>query len=140
MDDMLTPGEFATTRDVSERTVRRWLRETMLPDAVRIDGKWMIPADAELRPDMRTPVASSSSSSELRVIDPEPVVVDLDEPAVRLSRRFFYTVDDVVALFAPLVSRHAVLEMLRAGELDGLRRGAHGSWLVPAASLRRLIE
>lgn len=122
-------GEYARQSGKSVRTIRRWLAEGRLPAADLVAGRWLIPADAA--PGPPAPAWSpGSAGAALAVVEPAP--------AAALAGQLWFTVDDLVTLWAPYVSRHAVLAMLHGGELTGSRRGPAGSWIIPRAEVARL--
>lgn len=123
-------GEYARHAGKSVRTVRRWLAEGRLPSADLVAGRWLIPADAAPGPAAPSWTPPAESGAALAVVDPGP--------AAALAGQLWFTVDDLVTLWAPYVSRHAVLAMLHDGALAGLRHGPAGSWIIPRAEVARL--
>jgi hypothetical protein len=142
MTDM-TDGNYVSVADYcartgrSERTVRRWISEGRLPSTM-IDGARLVPADA--RPGRPAPAEDHLMSYPDIVAAVMPGRTRTREVAVThpTEPAFWFTVDDVVGMWAPLVSRHAVVAMIHAGELQAVPRGRNGGWLIPAAELRRI--
>jgi hypothetical protein len=136
----LSLTDYADTVGVDHRTVRRWLAADRLPGAVResqgLSSRWWIPVDARVTPlparERATPAAAPPrQSGAVAIVD--------SSPHVRADRfKVWYTVDDVVDAWAPLVSRHAVLAMVKDGTLEGMRHGPRGAMLITARSLRAL--
>lgn len=130
--------EYAAHMGANPRTVRRWLAADAIPGAVREahgrTWRWWIPADAQ--PVLAAPKPPAGTTGEVRVMDAAPVVTNA--PQTPPGGRWWYSVDDLAALWAPNVSRYAILAMIDAGELRALRRGHNGAWLVPASELREI--
>jgi hypothetical protein len=143
---------WAERISVHPRTIRRWLHAGKVPGAVLVDAQWIIPGDAQRPADGRViagerrraergQVAEVARARGISVVNtppmhtPSPAVYD----APSMARRFWYTVDDLVVMFDPLVSRHAIVQMLRNGELKGYPRGRNGAWIIPASELRRIM-
>lgn len=89
---MLTVVQYAEAVGVSDRTVKRWLKDNELPDATRDGrGRWLIPADA-VRKINPSPVAAPAPSTDVdapdmfdlspqQVLDRLPGFVNLDAAA-----------------------------------------------------------
>ena len=152
LDGYLTMAEWADSRDVSERTVRRWLAAGQIAGAVKRHGQWEIPADSpapdtrprHMRPAGRVVVGEVVHGGHpgpgTAVVTPEAPLAVPEVPHVLL--RPFVTLDDLVALQGPGVTRESLRAMLAAGEIPGGRKrgGDNGQgWIVPAAEVRRLI-
>lgn len=148
----MTVEQWADQLGIHPRTIRRWLHAGKIAGATLVDSQWIIPADAQRPADGRTAaaerrraergqVAQVARARGISVVNtppmhtPSPAVYD----APSMARRFWYTVDDLVVMFDPLVSRHAIVRMLREGELKGYQRGKNGAWVIPASELRRIM-
>jgi len=122
MNTMLTADAYAVALGKSLRTVQRYLERDQLAGAQLVEGRWLIPADA--RPTTSYDVVATSAPATSHDV---------------VGGRVFWTFDEVLGLFAPHVTRYALEQMLREGEVVGYKRGAHGAWLVPTGELRRLM-
>lgn len=139
---MRTSEEWAAVLGVSPRTVTRWCVAGRVPGAAHVDGRWRIPLDAEPPADRRAskprPLARQAWS-DVALVTRDGAVAAAAAPAPAPAPSMWMTVDDVAAMWAPHVSRHAVLGMLRAGELRGYRRGPNRSWIIPVGAVREVI-
>lgn len=129
---MLTLAAYMAETGASERTVRRWLADGRLPGARMVGRQWMIPADTMPLPDPPAIRDLADLGRATGVRSTEVVTTHGTGPA------FWFTVDDLVTMWAPLVSRHAIKAMIRAGEIKAYPRGPGGAWIVPASEARRV--
>jgi excisionase family DNA binding protein len=147
--------EFAELHDVTDRTVRRWIqagkieaveiaggRGYTIPDDVTppaIDGRTAAAMARAAEREQLAAVARAHGVSQVNVpTGMGATAVGSYEAPPTMARRFWFTVDDLVVLWDPLVSRHAIVKMLRSGELIGYQRGSNGSWVIPASEVRRI--
>jgi hypothetical protein len=132
-------ADYADQVGVDHRTVRRWLAADRLPGAVReaqgLSSRWWIPVDALVEPlPARARQAAAPAARESGAV----AVVD-SSPHVRADRfRVWFTVDELVDAWSPMVSRHAVLAMIKDGTLEGMRHGPRGAFLITARSVKSL--
>lgn len=130
MSTLITLRAWAEARGRTVRQAQVYRSQGRFPGAVERPGKgWLVPSDAEPLPATSrdiAPVAAPAQSHDIAATSP-------------VGGRVFWTFDEVLGLFAPHVTRYALEQMLRAGELAGYRRGPNGAWLVPTGELRRLI-
>jgi hypothetical protein len=149
MTDLLTLDEYAAayvdpdTRrtGVMPRTVRKWLADGRLPDAVMVGKRRMIPADARPGPVVDLGELHQDEAPTDRALAPvPPAALTLAPPtgagagAGPLVLQWF-TVDEVVQLWRGLVSRRRIIAMLEDGRLAGDRIGPRGTWLVRSDAL-----
>lgn len=125
---MLTLEEYAAARDTTVRTVRRWLSEGRLPDAVLIEGRRLIPTDAH---------PGSAQEGREMVAAHRPHVTDLTVTSPTPGQDW-WTVDELAHRWAPYVSAYAIVEMIHAGELAAFRRGRNRAWIIPNGEVVRL--
>ena len=128
-DVILSLSDYASANGRTERTVLRWLNEGRLPDAVKRDGRWEIPADAQpvaASAGQRVVAASADTSNVMShvmtfasALEVLPALVDVDTAAQLLG-----------------ISPYAVTQ--HAEELDGRRWGRNGGWVIPVGTIRRL--
>lgn len=126
---MLSIDTFAEQRHVTTRTVRRWLDAERIPGAVKLGGKWSLPADAVVsEPAPGAVVATRSESGHVpdmsgvtvsSVLAPLPVMVPIDVAARVLG-----------------LTEYAVRGAAEYFQLQ--RLGAHGSYVMPKARIREL--
>ncbi|AXC36016.2 helix-turn-helix DNA binding domain protein [Microbacterium phage Loca] len=130
---MISIDAFAAQRKVATRTVRRWLDAGRVPGAVKVAGKWSLPADAIVQDALPgvmdtvkdTPVSidrRQHAGSELTVpgvLAPLPVMVPLDTAARVLG-----------------VSEYTMRRNADYFELQ--RMGENGSYVMPKARIREL--
>jgi hypothetical protein len=147
--ELVPIGQWAAAHGKSSRSARRWA--SRIEGAVNIHGKgWLVPPEAPMPEDGRAVKGRErrleSAERELAelVRTEDRVTVVQSDPALLgryatgpRAQRFWYTIDDLAILFAPHVSRHAIVQMLREGEIVGYRRGANGSWIIPRSELVR---
>ena len=139
MGAMLSPAKYAARHGLRFRAVQDLVKNGYIPGAVQMgNGFWKIPADAlvldEPQPGWQAQVAARRAGRPVTAPDGPD-----DRPAGPPAGRVWWTVDDLVDLFSPHVTRYAVERMLHEGELVGYRRGRGGSWLVATGELRRLM-
>jgi hypothetical protein len=127
---LVTLKAWAEARGRTVRQAQVYRSQGRFPGAVERPGKgWLVPSDAEPLPATSRDVAPAiapANSHDVAATSP-------------LGGRFFWTLDEVAGLFAPHVTRYALEQMLREGELVGYKRGAGGAWVVPTGELRRLM-
>lgn len=126
---MISIDQFAADRGVATRTVRRWLDGGQLQGAVKVAGKWAIPADAERHEPLAGVVATTATTGgHVRdmanvtvpaILAPLPVMVPLDMAARVLG-----------------VSEYTLRRNADYFELQ--RLGAHGAYVMPKARIRAL--
>lgn len=141
---MLTVAQWAERHGVEPRSARRYVQKDKLPGAVMEDGRWLIPADAEVqaRPQgqvaRRTPTtpaarqatahahtAPAAAGTLQGLLDQEPAYLDL-ATAARL-----------MGLDAQVLVRHRErYGVERLGALDPKTR--RRAWLVPQATVRAI--
>jgi hypothetical protein len=115
-----------TGRPFSDRQVKRWLADDELPGAVKDEsGRWLIPADATRRPQLR-PLPTSSTPSTLARVDARPVPLD--------ALPSFLTVEQASLVLG--ISRYAIES--HRDYFDVVPFGAHGSHVVPLATIKRI--
>src|SRR5690606_25626226 len=142
---MMTPTEYADHVGTTMRTVKRWISEGRLPEAVKgDDGRWKIPAGAVVRKGHSQPalvdagalVRRRTSADLDRVVGagvhepPRPALVLDTLPAL---------VELGAAAGACGVPESAVRTLVRDGRLDGVHVGSAHRLYVTQASLRRLM-
>jgi hypothetical protein len=131
MSTLVTTKAWAQARGLTPRQAQVYRAQGRLPGAVERPGKgWLVPSDAEPLPATSRDVAPASAPAYSR---------DVAATSPVLGGRFWWTLEEVVELFEPLVSRYALEQMLREGEIRGYKRGPRGTWLVPTGELRRLM-
>lgn len=127
---MISIDAFAEQHAVATRTVRRWLDNGRIPGAVKVAGKWSLPADAivsDTLPGVMDTVKDSSSSTSRAaaqltvpaVLAPLPVMVPLDRAAAVLG-----------------VTEYTLRK--NAGYFELQRLGAHGAYVMPKSRIRQL--
>lgn len=129
---MVSIDAFAAQHGVATRTVRRWLDAEQIAGAVKVAGKWMIPADAVVQQkqpaseivtaDHGHDMSASARGRQLTVpavLGMLPVMVPLDRAAA------------VLGVTEYTLRRHADYFELQ-------RLGAHGAYVMPKARIRQL--
>jgi hypothetical protein len=127
---MLLPvTQYAAHHNKTDRTVRRWLKDDLLPGAVLQDGKWMIPADVLPMP------TSAPTGSVVTTRAPDPAATPPSTLAGALDQLPAYLTTDQAAHLLGLkpytVARHA---KRWGGERLGGPNGQ--AWMIPAAAVR----
>jgi hypothetical protein len=128
MNALQSITEFAKARDVTPRTVNNWLQANRLPGARKVDGKWLIPSDAELAAPPRDAVATTSTPA------PVPVAAPAYAVPVFMPKRRPIPIDAVAAEFG--VPAATIRRWAKAGEgglsLSTGPTGAHFVWIEAA--------
>ena len=123
MNALLTITEFAKAREVTPRTVNNWLAADRLAGARKLDGKWMIPAEAVVGPPRGGALDVTTSAPAVGVVAPSYA------PPVFMPRRRPIPIAAVAAEFD--VPVETVRRWARAGEGGlSLSSGPHGSHYV----------
>lgn len=129
LDAMLSVTQYAAHVNAGERTVRTWLADNRLPQARKVDGKWMIPADA--RPVDQAPEQPAG-------------VVDLLPAAGLPQVPQGVAALDALPVFVPVDQAAAILGV-PAGAIRrnrdyfaAVQFGPRGALVVPQATIRRL--
>jgi hypothetical protein len=131
LDELVSAPRFARLRSVSERTVKRWLRDGDIAGARKDEaGRWLIPAGATVRrpadkqlaraasrPADVVPIASSSTA--LPPLDALPTYLTMEQASVVLG-----------------ISEHAIRRRAEKFDLDTV--GPNGALMMPLATVRRL--
>lgn len=132
-EPMISIDAFAERHNVATRTVRRWLDAGRIPGAVKVAGKWSLPADAivsdplpgvmdtvkDTAPAGGAVARSAASLTVPGVLAPLPVMVPLD------------TASRVLGVSEYTMRRHAdYFELQRMGE--------RGAYVMPKARIREL--
>lgn len=150
--DLVPLRQWAEPNGVHERTARRMCDRGQIPGAIRDGSGWLVPASAavpyttptHMRPARRTipgeivPAAAADVSPRWAPgeVAPAPARYTPEGP-------LFYTFDQLTAL-CPMIDPRTLKMMLTGGYFDGAtRRGradehGHATWIVPAATIRRL--
>ncbi|MFF0912008.1 hypothetical protein ACFWZW_15080, partial [Microbacterium enclense] len=113
-------------RKVATRTVRRWLDAGRIPGAVKVDGKWSLPAAAIVQDPlsgvMETVRPGAGKPDTLTVpglLASMPVMVPLAQAALILG-----------------VSEYTLRQ--NAGYFELQRMGDHGAYVMPKFRIRQL--
>lgn len=127
---MVGLDEFAATHNVATRTVRRWLDADRIPGAVKVSGKWSIPAAAVVQdtPGATVATVATGKSGPARglptvadILATQPVFVPLEvaAPLLGLSEYVMRKHPDYFGLvrFGPKSSY--VMPKARIRDLDG---------------------
>jgi len=150
-----TVDEWATELGKAPRTIRRWLAAGRVDGAVHANNQWIIPDDATPPDDQRPAAAARRRAANEQVAElaraqgmthyqtPGLAVQGVPASAARYEQgiaphKFWFTVDELEQMWAPYLTRHAIIGMLREGELVGYRRGRNGSWVIPRSELTRI--
>lgn len=129
---MLLPvTAYAARHNKTDRTVRRWLKDELLPGAVMQDGKWLIPADVLPMPTSE-PVATLVSSRA-----PDPAATPPSTLAGALDAMPAYLTTEQAAHLMGLKARTVARNAKRwGGEQIGGENGQ--AWMIPAAAVREI--
>lgn len=151
---MLTPTQYAEHRGTTMRTVKRWISEGRLPEAVKgEDGRWSIPADAIERKGHAQPALMDAAAlvptraTSREVVDAahgigthrEVTARRRDETPAELLDTLPALVDVDQAARVAGVPESAVRTLVRQEHLDGVLIGSAHRLYVTQASLRRLM-
>ena len=132
----LTIVQYAEAHGVSDRTIKRWLKDDELAGAYKDErGRWLIPATAERtaadvvilsdrpRTRPRTDVVAShpSRATLAELIDTLPSFLPIDHAAELLG-----------------ISRHAILTPRGRDYFDVVPFGPNGSLVVPLATIKKI--
>jgi hypothetical protein len=134
MTMMISIDEFAARHNVATRTVRRWLDADRIPGAVKVAGKWSLPADAAVQ----DPAAAAAPTSLATVTSghvKDMATVQQPTVAGMLAQLPAMLPLDVAARVLG-ISEYAIRRNAEYFQL--LRAGAHGSYVMPKARVREL--
>jgi hypothetical protein len=139
---LVSIDDFAATRKVSTKTVRRWLADGRIQGATKLGNKWSLPANAVVQDTL--PGVMSAPDVHPWAPSQQPVsreVVTYQAPPAPP------TVADVLAaapVMVPLETAARVLgvseyALRRNAEFFQLERmGDHGAYVMPKARIRQL--
>ena len=129
---MLLPvTQYAAHHNKTDRTVRRWLKDDLLPGAVLQDGKWMIPADVLPMPTSQpTGIVATTRAPDPAAAPPSTLAGALDTLPAYLDVE---TAAQLLGIKARTVARNA---QRWGGERVGGENGQ--AWMIPAAAVRKV--
>lgn len=133
---MLTITDYATATGVSRKTVSRMIDNDRLPQARKVDGLWLIPADAIPRPPARAGAAAlvtvSPAAAAAALVPPVPPATPLE----LLEEATGYVTLDVASHILGISE-----EMIKANreEYQLVRRAASGRYLMPQSAIRKVF-
>ena len=119
----LTTAEYAAAQHVGVRSVKRWLASPGLEGAVKVDGRWMIPAAAP------RPTASDEERAVAR-----QVRSTLTLPALLDREPAYLTLAVAAGLLG--VTEYAIRH--NRATFGAVPYGDHGALLVPQATVREI--
>lgn len=125
-ETLLDLDGYAARQGVSTRTIRRWLDAGEIPGAVKIAGKWAIPADAirQVAQDALVPTSPSRAPARqpatvVTVLDTQPVFLDLE------------TASQLLGITVHALKAHPDYFAL-------VRYGHRGAWVMPKYRVHQL--
>jgi len=128
---VLTRDEFAKAQGVSSKTITRYLDARRIPGAEFRDGRWNIPANAQIQ-DTPAPTLATvpRQSRDMSRDSPEPVTL-----TELLNAQPAYLPVDIAARLLG-VPESAIRR--RPSRFGAVKFGPHGSLLVPQAAVRSI--
>lgn len=130
---MLSIDAFAAQHNVATRTVRRWLDADRIPGAVKVAGKWLLPADAAVQ-DPAAAAAPTSLAVQPGHVKDMATVQPLTVAGMLASVPALLPLDVAARVLG--ISEYAIRRNAEYFQL--LRAGAHGSYVMPKARVLEL--
>lgn len=128
---MISIDAFAAQHDVATRTVRRWLDAGQIAGAVKVAGKWSLPADAVVQQRAAGEIVTAGHVTDMAMSRPAR---ELTVPAVLGVLPVMVPLDRAAAVLG--ISEYALRRNAEYFQLQ--RLGAHGSYVMPKARIREL--
>lgn len=123
---LITITAYATAISKSRKTVTRMIDDGRLPGARKVDGVWLIPADAE---PLDAPSTNAVATIDHRQPEPMPTLLEILE-----QKPVYLTLEEAAGLLG--IPEGALRRNREYFSVEPF--GPHGSLVVPQSTIRAL--